>query len=228
MKHEGDNRVRAEAVREMQAINEDELRRDPVVAKMLENEIRAAFKIEITFGPNRSALKEYGALISIWESGKHFHGGGDANLYWCLDCRVLKPNTATKLVMAILDGKEPNDKWGCAHPIPNSTMGGGIALCPRCQRGLNTDHLTGQLPFWGTTQELAQFVSRYFHVFEKNGADIYCKYHPTDIRYKAMETKSLEMARRLRGMFIYPYKNILKDTVAGASLEGRFRAFFNA
>jgi hypothetical protein len=202
---------------------------DPELAKILESDIRAGFKIEITFGPDRSALKEYYALISLWESGKFFHGGGDANMYWCLDCRVLQPGTATKLITAILDGKEPKDRFGCAHPIPNSSMGGGLALCPRCQKPINSDNLTGQVPFFGTTQDLAKFCARYFQVFADKGGDIYCKYHPTDIRYKAMEqAKGLEIARRLRGMFIYPYKNILKDTLVGASLENRFLAFFNS
>jgi hypothetical protein len=136
---------------------------------------------------------------------------------------------ATKFLVALLDGKERTDRYGCGYPIPSNAMGGGLALCLKCQRTINSDNLTGQLPFWGTTQELAAFCARYFRVFMEGGADIYCKYHPTDIRYKAMEeAKGLEMARRLRGMFIYPYKNIIKDTMAGASLESRFGAFFSA
>lgn len=190
--------------------------------------LRAGYKIEITFGPDRSALREYTALISLWESGKFFHGGGDASMYYCIDCRAMHPKTATKLITAILNGKESRDKFGCGHPIPGAAMGGGLALCPTCQRPLNSDNLTGQVPFYGTTPDLAAFVARYFEVLKHN-ADIYCKYHHTDIRYKSMEkAKGLEMARKLRGLFIYPVGRILKDTAAGATLDSRFRAFFNA
>lgn len=202
---------------------------DKDIARILEGDgVRAGYKIEITFGPSRSSLKEYPALISLWESGKHFHGGGDSNIYWCFDCRVLHPKTATKLVTAVLDKKESREKYGCAHPIVGASMGGGVALCPNCQRGINSDHLTGQLPFYGATFELAAFVARYFEVLRHN-ADIYCKYHPTDIRYTAQEkVKGVEEARRLRGLFIYPLARILRDTSAGASLDSRFRSFFNA
>src|SRR5436189_5835078 len=68
--------------------------------------IRAGYKIEITFGPNRSSTRDYTALISLWESGKFFHGGGDASMYFCLDCRILHPKTAVKLIEAILNGEE--------------------------------------------------------------------------------------------------------------------------
>lgn len=202
---------------------------DPTIGKILEGDgIRAGYKIEIFFGPDRTSLGEYNALISVLESGKFFHGGGDSNCYYCLDHRAINQNSAVKLLTAILDGKERRDKVGCGHPIIDSAMGGGMALCANCNRMMNTDFLTGQLPFRGTTQELAKFVARYFHVLKQN-ADIYCKYHQTDIRYKAMEqAKGLEVARRLRGMFIYPLGRILKDAAGGASLESRFRAFFNA
>lgn len=209
-------------------MSEPEQDRD--IKKILEEDhVRAGYKIEITFGPSRSALKEYHALVSVWESGKFFHGGGDANMYYCLDCRLLRGDgSAPKLLLAILDGKEKKDVYGCGFPVPNAAMGGGVAFCPHCQKPINSNNLTGQLPFYGTSQDLARFVARYFRVLKDN-ADIYCKYHPTDIRYKAMEeAKGLDLARRLRGMFIYPLYRILSDTAAGATLESRFRAFFNA
>jgi hypothetical protein len=202
---------------------------DKDIGKILEGDgIRAGYKIEVFFGPDRSALKEYCAFISLMESGKFFHGGGDANVYYCLDCLVIHPNSAVKLLTAILDGKERRDTYGCGYPIINAAMGGGMACCPHCKRMVNTDYLTGQLPFRGTTQDLAKFVARYFDVLKQN-ADIYCKYAPTDLRYKSMEQeKGLEVARRLRGLFIYPLHRLLADAAGGASVESRLRAFFNA
>ena len=208
---------------------EEQSESDPEVKKLLEADgIRAGYKIEIFFGKDRSSFKDYYALISIMESGKFFHGGGDANAYLCLDRRTLSPDSAVPMLVSILDKKTEPDKYGCGYPIVNASMGGGMALCPNCQRMVKTDFLTGQLPFHGTTQDLAKFVARYFDVLKHN-ADVYCKYHWTDIRYKSMEqAKGLETARRLRGMFIYPLSRILKDVSAGASLEGRFKAFFSA
>jgi hypothetical protein len=202
---------------------------DTDIGKIIEGDgIRAGYKIEVFFGPDRSAMKDYYAFISLMESGKFLHGGGDANMYYCLDCRAISPDSAVPLLMAILDGKEKPDRFGCGHPIINAAMGGGIACCPNCKRMVQTDFLTGQLPFHGTTQDLATFVSRYFDVLKHN-ADIYCKYHWTDLRYKAMEqAKGLEVARRLRGMFIYPLGRLLADAAGGASVESRLRAFFNA
>ena len=202
---------------------------DKDIGKILEGDgIRAGYKIEVFFGPDRSALKDYYAFISIMESGKFLHGGGDSNVYFCLDCRVLGPDSAVPLLTAILDGKERRDLYGCGHPIIDAAMGGGLACCPNCGRMVQTNFLTGQLPFHGTTQDLARFVARYFHVLKAN-ADIYCKYHQTDIRYLAMEQeKGLETARRLRGMFIYPLARLLGDLSGGSSLETRLSVFFNA
>lgn len=189
--------------------------------------VRAGYKIEITFGPDRSTFKEYPALISLWESGKHFHGGGDSLMYLCFDCENIDPRSSWKHLMVILDKKEESVK-GCGGSVPAASMSGGFGFCPSCQKVVNAERLTNPLPFVGTTQELAGLVARIFRSLKTN-ADIYCKYHPTDFRYQAMETaKGLETARRLRGMFIYPLARILKDTAAGAALETRLCAFFNA
>ncbi len=192
--------------------------------------VRAGYKIEVHFGPGRSSFKEYPAFVSLWESGKHFHGGGDSLMYWCIDCRLFEknPRGAWERVLAILDGKESQERHGCGHPIPAASMSVGIGCCPNCKKIVDTDFLTNPLPFIGTSQELARLVARYFHVLKDN-SDIYCKYHPKDIRYIGMGAeKGLETARKLKGMFIYPLKNILKDVSAGAKLEDRFKAFFNS
>jgi hypothetical protein len=208
---------------------EDQKVADKDIGKIIEGDgIRAGYKIEVFFGPDRSSFKDYYAFISLMESGKFLHGGGDANVYFCLDCRVLNPNSAVKLLTAILDGKEKQDTYGCGYPIINAAMGGGMACCTNCKRMVKTDYLTGQLPFHGTTQDLAKFVARYFDVLKHN-ADIYCKYAPTDLRYKAMEQeKGLETARRLRGLFIYPLARLLGDLAGGSSLETRLGVFFNS
>ena len=66
-------------------------------------------------------------------------------------------------------------------------------------------------------------------------ADIYLKYHPTDIRYKAaLELarnrggEELAKARKRRGLHIYPLRNIINDTKHGSDLYKRIRIFINA
>ena len=79
-----------------------------------------------------------------------------------------------------------------------------------------------------TTKNLALYIEKLFRELGSN-ADIYLKFHKTDIRYIALErAKGPEVARRLKGMHIYALKNIIKDTSSGAALVGRFMAFLTS
>lgn len=211
----------------------DELPADPDTQKILEGDgIRAGYKIQVNFGPNRSSLKEFAALITLWGSGKFLHGGGDDGMYFCFSCEELEkagaPKSAWKQLIHILKTKGEGSSVGCGSPIPSGGIGAGLAFCPSCRRQIVQERLTGQFPFWGTTHELAEVTAYVFDSLKSN-ADIYCKYAREDIRYLVMEKKlGSEEARRLRGLFIYPLAHIIKDTSAGASLVSRFTAFFNA
>lgn len=172
-------------------------------------EVRAAYKIEITFGPKRTPQGPNNVCIQMWESGKRFDGGGDDRMFWCRDV-------------------EQNSQLGCGKPIPSSAIHAGVAICPNCQRAIRADRLTGEQFHRITTQNLAYKVEQLFHDLKDN-ADVYCKYHQSDIRYQAvLREKGFEKARWLKGLFIYPLKNILKDTSSGATLAARFKAFLSA
>lgn len=173
------------------------------------DDFRAGYKIEITFGPKRTPQGPNNVCIQMWESGKRFDGGGDDRMFWCRDVAQ-------------------DSNLGCGKPIPSDAIYAGIAICPSCQMAIRADKLTGEQFHRITTQNLALKVEQIFHDLQDN-ADIYCKYDQTDIRYQAvLKEKGFEKARYLRGLFIYPLKNILKDTVAGATLASRFRAFLSA
>ena len=175
----------------------------------LGHEIRAQYKIDITFGPDRTPRGPNVALIQIWESGKHFHGGGDDKMYWCKDVR------------------EGNND-GCWGPIPSSNIFSGMAYCPTCQARINADYLTGERIVKLSTTKMAEVVEGLFRRLGFS-ADVYCKYHQTDIRYQAcLKENGFEKARYLKGMFIYTLAAILKDTSAGAPLHSRFKAFLSA
>jgi hypothetical protein len=197
----------------------------------LEEKARAKYKIEIHFGPNRTVQGPNLCLILLYRSGTFFHGGGDDLAYWCLDCRVLgkiNPKEAWKFFLHEKNKSKEDRVNGCTNIITAESMKNGVGFCPTCGKAIDSKFLTGQLPFYGTTRELSSFVSTLFRSLE-NSADIYCKFSRDDIRYTVIEKKlGSEDARRLRGLFIYPLPNLLKETAAGASLEDRFWAFFTA
>lgn len=208
----------------------DQSAADKDIATILAGDIRASHKIQINFGPGRSGLKDFKAIITLWESGKFFHGGGDGQIYTCMDHRVFNNDSTTApsalpLMRQMMKGRTD---WGCGHPIAGADIRGPVARCPGCKHMIAIDYLTGQIPFNGSAQGLAELVSLIFHKL-RDDADIYCKYDRTDIRYETQKARDgAEKAHQLRGLFIYPLFRIMKDLGSGSSIEGRFRAFFLA
>jgi hypothetical protein len=176
---------------------------------LLVKEIRAKYKIEVTFDAGRTLQGPNVVGIHLWESGKRLHGGGDELMFFCKD------------------SKKGSD-LGCWGPISQDNIKGPIAYCPNCQKALNADRLTDMKIGKVTSQNLAIELAKLFRQLGSN-ADIYIKYHKTDVRYAAMEkAKGPDVAARLKGMHIYPLKNILKDTSAGADIVKRFHAFITS
>lgn len=175
----------------------------------LNGEIRAKYKIEVTFVQGRTTNGPNKLGIQIWESGKHFHGGGDELAYWCKDNR------------------QGHDE-GCWGIITGDYIKGDTAFCKGCGKMMNAELLTNMKIGNVTTQALAQECTKLFRQLGSN-ADIYLKFHKSDIHYIAMErAKGPEVAARLKGMHIYPLKNILKDTAHGADVTKRFLAFLTS
>lgn len=198
---------------EKAAIANDQVVDQDTQKLMSAGDIRGGYKIEVTFDKNRTTQGPNAVMIKIYESGKFFHGGGDDMMYWCKDVQSTEPWKAAP---------------GCGAPLPSSAIRGPFARCPACLHVIDVRYLTSERLFRNTTQDLATIIEGLFHDLKDN-ADIYCKYHKTDIRYLACEKAyGEEKARQLRGLFIYPLSNILKDTSNGASLVGRIRALLSA
>jgi hypothetical protein len=204
-------------------------REDRDIRTIIDGDIRARHKIQVNFGPGRSGTKDFKAMVTLWESGKFFHGGGDAQIYTCMDHRVFNnhPTTAPSALPLMRRMSKERTSWGCGHPITGADIHGPIARCPGCKNLIQIRFLTGQMPFNGSVVELSELVVMIFHKL-KDDADIYCKYDRTDIRYENQARDSVEKAHRLRGLFIYPLYRIMKDVSEGATLENRFKAFFLA
>ena len=173
---------------------------------------RAKYKIEIKFSAARSMRRPTPGIVSFWESGTKLHGGGDAKLYICLD-------------------KRPGIDDGCGAFIPDAANGSGFHFCVKCGRRWNGEMVTGEYLNNLTMRGWAEAILRYYRRCEHD-ADIYLKHDPADIRYKAAEAQAtsrgidaLNKVRRERAPHIYPLRNIIEDTSAGADLLGRFYAF---
>jgi hypothetical protein len=120
---------------------------------------------------------------------------------------------------------------GCDVFIKDSGHGYGYLICPQCHKLWKGEDVSGQivarLDAIGWTKAIHKFMLR----LDMN-ADIRIKYHPDDIRSAAQREQQqnrggedLDRARQRRAVRVYPLRNIIKDTSAGASLESRILAF---
>jgi hypothetical protein len=166
----------------------------------------AKYKIELLVGKDWAPSKPCPGALSFWESGSKFHGGGDTIMHICPGCEAF---------------------------IPDAQHGYGYLICPKCHKLWKGEQVSGQilarLDAKGWTQAILKFLYR----LELN-ADIRIKYHPEDIRSAAIKEQqvqqgeALDRVRRNRAVRVYPLRNIIKDTSAGATLESRILAFVKA
>lgn len=183
---------------------------DEVLTLLASGQVRAKWKIEVTFVKNRTTTGLNAVGIQVWESGRHMHGGGDALAFFCRDSRE-------------------GESGGCGGVIPQDNIGrDGIAYCPHCKMTVNAAHLSNMWVANAYMDRIAHQLAKMFRELGSN-ADIYIKFHKTDVRYMAMyREKGPDTARRMKGMHIYPLKNILRDTAAGADLVKRMKAFITS
>lgn len=172
--------------------------------------VSAKFKIEIQFGKNRSTWKPFAGALSLYLSGTTLNGGGDEKLYMC-----------------------PRDD--CNGIIfPDERLGAQV-LCKTCGMMWPENNIIGEKLFNLAVPDWAHVILTHFRRLDHH-ADIYLKYHPTDIRYMTMmeiarQTKRgeiVDQARRNRGLSIYPLRNIVRDTAHGADMYKRFLGFVRA
>lgn len=184
----------------------------------------AKFKIEIHFNKNRTTAGPNTAAVSIFESGARLNGEGDELVYLCNE----RDKGLALGMPGVKDRPVIRGYGGCGGVIPGNNLRGGVALCPNCKATISSEGLTSTLLVNLTTKKLAALVTDIFRKLESN-ADVYIKYHPTDIRSVALNNpNSLDKGRMSRGLTIYPIFNIIRDTANGASVEGRFEALFSA
>lgn len=178
--------------------------------------IKAKFKLEIMFAKGRSMTNPTPGVLSFWGSGTKLHGGGDEKLYLCPGAE-LKQNGCRALML---------DRYNNSQGI----------VCPACGNVWRHEDVIGELLFNLPMRKWADVIYKYYRLCDYN-ADVYLKYSKDDIRSVSLAqsqkatwqgTKLLERTREKRARQIYPLRNIIKDTSAGADLLGRFYAFLVA
>lgn len=190
---------------------------------MSDENLPARYKIEVHFGPKRTTAGPNVCAISFFESGRRLNGDGDEMMYICKQ----RDSGLALNAPGFKDKEVKRGTGGCGAFMPGSCLVGGVAKCPKCGAIINAEQLTSTLLANLTTETLSTKLAGWFRKLDSN-ADIYLKYHPTDIRYQAMaDSDGLDKARSLRGLTIYPLNNIIRDTSSGASVEGRFKALLS-
>ena len=174
----------------------------------------AKYKIELFFSSRRSGREAFAGALSLWQSGSKLHGGGDEKMYFC-------PSTAMKM-------------GDCDGLIGGTGQGYGHLVCPNCKKVWKGSQVHGEIFARLTTNDWALLTYKYFVRLEHN-ADIYVKSPKADIRKaaqleqaKQLKGEKLSGARQARNTYIYPLKNIIKDTSNGADILGRFKALLSA
>jgi hypothetical protein len=155
----------------------------------------------------------------MWDNAAQLHGGGDAKLYICDDVRA--PNII-----------------GCRGVLPNNALNStnSQVVCPHCCKVWRAEELVGEVYYKLPIEKWADVLYQWFLALEMR-ADIRLKYNQTNRRTatereleKKLQGDILERATDLRdkSSVIYPLRNIIKDTSAGADLRKRILAFLRA
>lgn len=189
--------------------------------KLLTESVRAKYKLEVQFGKGRTVRGlPFVGMITYWLSGTKLDGGGDEKIFECPRCE------------AFIFPHQIQPGWR-KNPDGTDYMT-SMSICGKCGGVWTSDQTTGERLYRLTDRDWPHAILKVFRRLDMN-ADIYLKFHRTDIRYQTMLEmardrggEEVALARRNRGLHIYPLKNIINDTKNGAELYNRIRAFINA
>lgn len=184
---------------------------------------RADFKIQIWFRSERSIHKPIAYSLSFWESGKRLHGGGDEMMFICR-----RHASAPKLKPFEVGMARTQSVRGCDGLIPGGLADSGVIVCPHCHVKHRPDQIGDSIFYRTTINQATDILAKWWRKLGGR-ADLYAKYNPNDPRSIMMaQNYDFRTAREKKGLTIYPLQNILKDTLNGATLESRIKAFITA
>lgn len=182
--------------------------------KLLEENKKAKYKIEVMFRHTRRSTGLIDGMLSIWESGTKLSGEGDSKVYFC-------PQRSLK-------------KGECEAILPDVSNGFGHLVCPSCGSRWNEDQVFGEIFFKLPYEKWAEVLVRYYARTGHN-ADVYLKYPKHDVRKIAANEQAKQLGgeqynklRTEKVLYIYRLERIIKDTSAGSTLYDRFKALLTA
>lgn len=184
------------------------------VQKLFDQSVKGRYKIDVFFREVQTVNGLRTGMLQVFENGTKLNGDGDAKVYFC-----------------------PGDKLrgsGCQGVIPYDSTGYGFLVCPSCVTTWKEEEVYGEILANWFPQGWADQIERTFRQLGSS-ADIYVKY-PRFSLQKASEQEQekelrgdkLNAVRSARKRVIYPLRNILQDTSAGADLNKRILAFLKA
>jgi hypothetical protein len=179
------------------------------------DKIQAKYKIELILG-ERSLMNPVPGLLLVF-SNNGYHCGGDEGIYFCVE--EVEKNGQTAQCCTPVDPKFSNGNW---------------IVCTGCKRTVQTKDLQGQVFARSTLTNWAKCVAYYFQVLQGN-ADIRMVLLPPK-QFSLIAATEKETTKSRKGeeylkhvdrtqTALYPLRNIIRDTSAGANLVKRFRAF---
>lgn len=189
----------------------------------------ARWKLQVWIKSERSIYKPLSFTLTVWESGKRLHGGGDEGAFFCRR-KPSAPKARMPFGAARPSGvfKKTPTKDGCGSVIPGDHSVHGRIVCPSCGLNWDTEHIADAIYYNVPVERAAEIIATWFRDLEFS-ADIYVKYRDQDIRVQMMaKSYGVRKARELKGLTVYSLKRILQDTAGGATLEDRFKALLLA
>lgn len=206
------------AGQDLQVTPEIEAQVKDLMGKLVDQDtLKSKFVLDVLFNDERSHFRPFSGFIMAFTNGGALHGGGDEKVYFCP--QKVERNGQTAL---------------CFAPIPPNLIKHGVGVCLACKRPSADKNFVGEILFKLPMDSWPKVLERYFYRLECN-ADIRIGIFKDDLRDAAAQEQARSMhgdvlnkVRREREWVRYKLADLVKDGTAGATLQGRLRAFLRA
>lgn len=179
--------------------------------------LNAKFVLDLFLTEERSKFRPFTGFLMGWTNGGALSGGGDEKIYFCP--QKVDRNGETSI---------------CGAPLPPNLIKHGIGMCLACKRPSEDKNFIGEILFKLPMDTWPKVLERYFYRLECN-TDIRICVLKGDLKDAAMAEQERQMhgdrlnkVRAEREWVRYRLEDLVKDSSAGATLQGRLRSFLNA
>lgn len=181
-----------------------------VVAQADDRPLEARFKLEVMYDGKFSVHHPNMGVVCLWGTAGDHMPNADWKIYFC-------------------------PREGCAGLITPNSHGDIITVCPLCKTAWKPKQLHGEYLFIMTVDKWAHRLTEFVHLLGGD-SDLYLKRLKT--LKSLIEAEMTERERDLGGELlnaarhmeaaVYTRDRLVKDTMAGASMEAAIRAFLLA